>query len=65
CSQCAYRPFCAVPPSLSQKLQATLWGQTPSSPACTLQMGLLDRILELADDEKCMNLLNKWCVDMA
>jgi hypothetical protein len=64
CSQCAYRPFCTVAPGLSQKLQGTLWGQTPSSPLCTLQMGLLDRILESLNDEKCLLLMNKWHVDI-
>ncbi len=64
CSQCAYRPFCALPPSLNRKISGNVWGQTPSSPACALQMGILDRILERLDDEKCINLLNKWHVDM-
>jgi radical SAM protein with 4Fe4S-binding SPASM domain len=64
CSQCAYRPFCAVPPSISKKTQGGVWGQFPSSPSCAIQMGILDRILERLDDEKCLNLMNKWCVDM-
>lgn len=64
CSQCAYRPFCAVPPSVNRNTQGDVWGQTPSSPACTIQMGILDRILDGLNDEKCMNLLNKWNVDM-
>ncbi|MBI2385254.1 MAG: hypothetical protein HYV14_04485 [Elusimicrobia bacterium] len=64
CSQCAYRPFCAVPPSINKKQQGSLWGQTPSSAACSVQMGIMDRILESLNDEKCLNLLNKWSVDM-
>ena len=64
CSQCAYRPFCAVPPSLNQKLQGTLWGQTPASGACAVQMSVLDRIFGALDDEKWLLLLNKWHVDM-
>ena len=64
CSQCAYRPFCAVPPSVHQKLQGTLWGRLPESPACALQMGILDRIFERLDDEKWLLLLDKWHVDM-
>ena len=64
CSQCACRPFCTLAPSLSQKLQGSLWGQTPSSPLCALQMGLLDHILESLNDEKCLLLMNKWHVDI-
>lgn len=64
CSQCAYRPFCAVAPSSNHAVQGTIWGQTPSSPACVLQMGILDRILERLDDEKFILLLDKWNVDM-
>jgi len=65
CAQCVYRPYCAVAPALSRQLQGTLWGQTPSSSACVLQMGLMDRILERLPSEKYLNLLNKWNVDMA
>lgn len=64
CSQCAYRPFCAVPPSASKKTQGGVWGRFPSSLSCSIQMGILDRILERMDDEKFINLMNKWCVDM-
>lgn len=64
CFQCAYRPNCTVAPSISQKLQGTVWGQTPSSPACAVQMGILDRIFGRLDDEKWLLLLNKWHVDM-
>jgi radical SAM protein with 4Fe4S-binding SPASM domain len=64
CSQCVYRPFCAVPPSASKKTQGQVWGNYPSSVSCSIRMGLLDHILESTNDEKCLNLLNKWCVDM-
>lgn len=64
CAQCAYRPFCAVPPSINNNYQGSVWGQTPSSAACSVQMGIMDRILESLNDEKCLNLLNKWSVDM-
>lgn len=64
CSQCAYRPYCAVPPGLNQKLQGTLWGRTPESAACALQMGVLDLIFGRLDDEKWLLLLDKWNVDM-
>jgi len=64
CSQCAYRPFCAVAPSLNQRLQSNLWGQTPASSACVLQMGILDRFFSRFVDEKWFLLLNKWHVDM-
>ena len=64
CSQCAYRPFCALPPALNRKTQGSVWGQTPSSPACALQMGILDRIFGRLDEEKLALLLEKWSVDV-
>ncbi len=64
CSQCVYRAYCAVPPALNHKIQGHVWGQTPSSDACTLQMGILDRIFGRLDDEKMLLLLGKWCVDL-
>jgi radical SAM protein with 4Fe4S-binding SPASM domain len=64
CAQCVYRPFCTVAPSVSQKLQGTPWGRTPESPACTVQMGILDHIFGRFVDEKWLLLLNKWHVDM-
>lgn len=64
CSQCAYRPFCAVPASVNKKSQGTVWGRTTESVSCSIQMGIMDRILERIDDEKMFNLLIKWQVDM-
>lgn len=64
CSQCAYRPFCAVPASVNKKSQGHVWGRMTESVSCAIQMGILDRILEHLDDEKMLNLLNKWQVDM-
>lgn len=64
CSQCVYRPFCAVPASVNKTSQGSVWGQTPAGISCSIQMGIMDRILESLDDEKCLNLMNKWCVDM-
>ncbi len=42
CAQCAYKPYCTLPPSLNFRSQGTLWGQTPSSLLCSLHMGILD-----------------------
>ncbi|UPT75707.1 MAG: hypothetical protein M0D55_08560 [Elusimicrobiota bacterium] len=64
CSQCAYRAFCAVPPSASRAAQGTLWGRLPDSPECALRMGVWDRIFGRLDDEKWLLLLDKWRVDM-
>ncbi len=64
CSQCVYRPYCTVPPSLALRLQGSLWGQTPVSSACALHMGILDHIFGHFVDEKWLILLDKWHVDM-
>lgn len=64
CSQCVYRPFCAVPAAINKRDQGHVWGNLPVSGACAIQMGIMDRILEHADDEKMLNLLAKWHVDI-
>jgi len=64
CSQCAYRSYCTVAPSINQKLQGHYWGLTPDSAACAWQMGILDRFFGRLDDEKWLLLLSKWHVDM-
>ncbi len=64
CSQCVYRSYCTVAPSINQKLQGHYWGRTPDSAACVWQMGILDRFFGRLGDEKWLFLLNKWNVDM-
>lgn len=64
CSQCVYRSFCAVPPSVSRREQGGLWGRMPESAECALRMGILDRFFTRMDDEKWLLLLDKWHVDM-
>ncbi|MBI5629743.1 MAG: hypothetical protein HY921_02530 [Elusimicrobia bacterium] len=44
CFQCRYKAYCAVSPSRHWALQSAIWGQTPSSPLCALNMALLDLI---------------------
>lgn len=65
CAQCVYRPFCAVAPAANMKSQGTVWGQTPASVACSIQLGLYDRILECLNYEKTLLLMDKWNVDLA
>jgi hypothetical protein len=52
CQSCAYRAFCAVPPSHHWNSQATLWGRTPESPWCALHMGILDALFSRCSDDK-------------
>lgn len=65
CSQCAYRPYCAVPASASYRAQGTVWGQTPSSAACALHMGVLDRVFSRLDQERTALLFEKWALDLS
>lgn len=65
CSQCVYRAGCAVAPSAALRSHGTVWGLTTASAECAIRMGHLDRILERLNDEKVINLLNKWHVDIA
>lgn len=52
CSQCAYKPHCALPPAANYAVQGTVWGRTPSSPLCRLHMGILDFLFERLEDER-------------
>jgi hypothetical protein len=60
CFQCAYRPFCALPPSLNYRAQSTTWGQTPSSLLCSLQMGVLDQLFTRWKDARLRSLVDRW-----
>lgn len=63
CSQCAYKPYCAVPASAHFAAQGSVWGDLDFSPSCRLRMGLFDFIFSRWKDEKMLNLLEKWSVD--
>ncbi len=60
CSQCVYRPFCAIPPAENLRSQATLWGQHPASASCALSMGILDILFSRLANEKPAAALRRW-----
>lgn len=63
CSQCAYKPYCAVPASAHFAAQGSVWGDLEFSPSCRLHMGLLDFVFSRWSDEKALNFIKKWGVD--
>lgn len=60
CTQCVYKPFCTLPPAENFRLQGTVWGQTPSSPLCTVHMGVLDKIFETLFVEDFRAVVEAW-----
>jgi hypothetical protein len=62
CVQCVYKPFCAPAPSRHFDAQGSLWGRTPESLQCSLQMGLLDVLFERLADEADRKILEEWAV---
>lgn len=63
CGQCVYSDRCAVAPSLALAEQRTLWGRTPSSARCAVQMGINDLLTERAEDETRARVLRAWAED--
>ncbi len=60
CSQCVYRPFCAVAPSENLRSQGTLWGRHPSSERCALHMALLDILFSRLARTESAEALRQW-----
>ncbi|MBI3554085.1 MAG: hypothetical protein HY077_16435 [Elusimicrobia bacterium] len=60
CSQCAYRAFCAIPPSESLAAQGTLWGRHPSSERCSLHMAILDILFARLARTESAEALRAW-----
>jgi hypothetical protein len=60
CAQCAYRPFCAIPPSENLRAQGTLWGRHPSSAACSLNMSILDLLFARLARTESAEALRQW-----
>jgi hypothetical protein len=60
CSQCAYRPFCAIPPSVNLLSQGTIWGRHPSSAACSLNMAILDLLFARLARTESAEALRQW-----
>lgn len=60
CFQCVYKPYCSISPALNMRDQGSVWGQTPSSLACSLHMGMLDVIFANLKDEKTRAVLEGW-----
>jgi hypothetical protein len=52
CVDCAYQPYCGVPPSHSYKTQGTIFGRMRESALCEVYKGIQDYLFEkLADGD--------------
>ena len=62
CVNCAYQPYCGVPPSHSHKTQGTIFGRMRESSLCAVHKGIQDYLFEkIADaDPATMEVLKRW-----
>jgi uncharacterized protein len=62
CVNCAYQPYCGVPPSHSHKTQGTIFGRMRESSLCAVHKGIQDYLFEkIADaDPKTMEVFKRW-----
>jgi hypothetical protein len=65
CRTCVYRAYCLIAPSDHYRTQGSLSGRLPDSFKCQTHLAILDAIFLRLNEEKCINALNKWRVDIA
>ncbi len=62
CVNCAYNPYCGVPPVYSHKAQGTLWGRMRDNPLCAVHKGIQDYLFEkiIQNDPGTMDVFRRW-----
>jgi His-Xaa-Ser system radical SAM maturase HxsB len=62
CVNCAYNPYCGVPPVHSHKTQGTIFGRMRESTLCMVHKGIQDYLFEkLAEDDASQTeILRRW-----
>ena len=62
CVNCAYQPYCGVPPSHSHKTQGTIFGRMRESSLCAVHKGIQDYLFEkIAEaDPGTMEVFQRW-----
>jgi His-Xaa-Ser system radical SAM maturase HxsB len=62
CVNCAYQPYCGVPPSHSHKSQGTIFGRMRESTLCAVHKGIQDILFEkIADaDPQVVETFRRW-----
>lgn len=62
CVNCAYQPYCGVPPVHSHKAQGTLFGRMRESTLCAVHKGIQDYLFEQlgAADPSTLEMFGRW-----
>ena len=62
CVNCAFNPYCGIPPVHSHKIQGSIWGRKRESSLCHVHKGILDYLFEkLAEaDPETLEVLRRW-----
>jgi len=62
CVNCAYNPYCGVPPSHSHKTQGSIWGRMRDNSLCMVHKGIQDYLFEKLGhgEPEVVEVLRKW-----
>lgn len=62
CADCAYQPYCGIPPVHSHKTQGSLFGRMRESTLCQVHKGIQDYLFEklATADEPTLEVLERW-----
>ena len=60
CDQCAYLPYCGSDPTFHYATQNDYMGNKIYSSFCDRQMGVIEHVFELLDDDDTRNVLENW-----
>ena len=63
CEQCAYLPYCGSEPTRHHALQGDFMGNKMYSTFCQRQMGVIDHVFELLQDDDSRHILEEWAFD--
>ena len=62
CVNCAYNPYCGIPPVHSHKIQGSIWGRKRESSLCHVHKGILDYLFEKIGegDPETLEVFQRW-----
>lgn len=65
CDQCAYLPYCGSEPTRHHATQADFMGNKMYSTFCERQMGVIDHVFKLLQQDESRSILEEWAFDSA
>lgn len=62
CVNCAFNPYCGIPPVHSHKIQGSIWGRKRESSLCHVHKGILDYLFEKIGegDPETLEVFRRW-----